>query len=562
MRAAVLRDLLPFAPGYGIETAMTIDAVRTGYSLRELELELEHRATGRSLGGFLHRARQLRDIARAYSKSPSMILAIDQGTTGTTCLVFDREGQIVGRAYSEFEQHFPRPGWVEHDASEIWEVTRGVASKALAAAGVRGAELDAIGIANQRETVVAWDPATGEPVHHALVWQDRRTAARCDELKEAGHQELVRERTGLVIDPYFSGTKIEWLLDNVEAARGAVFGTIDSWLVFKLTGRHLTDYSNASRTMLFDIRRLGWDPELCELLGVDPATLPEPVPSSQMYGRTEAFGGQVPVAGIAGDQQAALFGQACRRPGMAKNTYGTGSFVLLNAGTEAPDPGEGLLTTVAWGLGDETDYALEAAVFVTGAAVQWLRDGLQIIDAAADTEQLAASIDGNEGVYFVPALTGLGSPSLGSLRSRDDRRADPGHRARSPGPGGAGGDRLPDRGCGPGAGGRRRRAARGPEGRRRGGLQPLADAVPGRCPRRAGRRSADRRDDRAGRRLPGRDRDGDLGSGPGGCDVAAEGAHTSPGWAPRSAVDCSPVGDARWSAPRAGRRRNRSHARG
>ncbi len=339
-----------------------------------------------------------------------MILAIDQGTTGTTCLVFDREGQIVGRAYSEFEQHFPRPGWVEHDASEIWEVTRGVATKALAAAGVRGAELDAIGIANQRETVVAWDPATGEPVHRALVWQDRRTAPRCDELKEAGHQELVRERTGLVIDPYFSGTKIEWLLANVEAARGAVFGTIDSWLVFKLTGRHLTDYSNASRTMLFDIRRLGWDPELCELLGVDRATLPEPVPSSQMYGRTEAFGGRVPVAGIAGDQQAALFGQACRRPGMAKNTYGTGSFVLLNAGTEAPDPGEGLLTTVAWGLGDETDYALEAAVFVTGAAVQWLRDGLRIIDAAADTEQLAASIDGNEGVYFVPALTGLGSP--------------------------------------------------------------------------------------------------------------------------------------------------------
>jgi len=339
-----------------------------------------------------------------------MILAIDQGTTGTTCLVFDREGLVVGRAYSEFEQHFPRPGWVEHDANEIWEVTRRVASEAIAAAGIEGADLDAIGIANQRETVVAWNPATGEPVHRALVWQDRRTASRCDELREAGHQELVRERTGLVIDPYFSGTKIEWLLDNVGAARGAVFGTIDSWLVFKLTGRHLTDYSNASRTMLFDIRRLGWDPELCEVLGVDLAALPEPLPSSQVYGHTAAFGGQVPVAGIAGDQQAALFGQACLRPGMAKNTYGTGSFVLLNTGTEAPQPGEGLLATVAWGLGDETDYALEAAVFVTGAAVQWLRDGLQIIDSAAETEALASSIDGNDGVYFVPALTGLGSP--------------------------------------------------------------------------------------------------------------------------------------------------------
>jgi glycerol kinase len=339
-----------------------------------------------------------------------LILAIDQGTTGTTCLVFDREGQAVGRAYSEFEQHFPRPGWVEHDASEIWKVTRGVASGALEAAGIRGADLDAIGITNQRETVVAWDRATGEPVHRALVWQDRRTASRCDQLKEAGHEALVRARTGLVIDPYFSGTKIEWLLENVEAARGAAFGTIDSWLAFKLTGRHLTDFSNASRTMLFDIRKLRWDPELCSLLGVDPAVLPEPVPSAQLYGHTDAFGGRVPVAGIAGDQQAALFGQACRRPGMAKNTYGTGSFVLLNAGREAPEPGEGLLTTVAWGIGDDTDYALEAAVFVTGAAVQWLRDGLGIIDSAADTERLATSIEGNDGVYFVPALTGLGSP--------------------------------------------------------------------------------------------------------------------------------------------------------
>lgn len=339
-----------------------------------------------------------------------MILAIDQGTTGTACLVFDRDGGIAGRAYSELEQHFPQPGWVEHDAAEIWEVTRRVAAEAIANAGIQGKDLAGIGIANQRETVVAWDPQTGEPVHHALVWQDRRTAGRCDELKEGGHEGLVRERTGLVIDPYFSGTKIEWMLRNVPDAERAVFGTIDSWLVFKLTGRHVTDYSNASRTLLFDIHRLRWDPELCELLGVDPGRLPEPVPSALLYGRTTEFGGDVPVAGIAGDQQAALFGQACHHPGMAKNTYGTGSFVLLNTGSEAPDPAEGLLTTVAWGLGGGTDYALEASVFVTGAAVQWLRDGLGIITSAPETEELAASLDGNDGVYFVPALVGLGSP--------------------------------------------------------------------------------------------------------------------------------------------------------
>ena len=339
-----------------------------------------------------------------------MILAIDQGTTGSTCLVFDREGRVAGRAYSEFHQHFPRPGWVEHDATDIWKVTKRVAGEALTAAGVQGRDLAGIGITNQRETVVAWDPATGEPVHNALVWQDRRTAARCEELRDAGHTELVRERTGLVIDPYFSGTKIEWLRRNVDAARDAVFGTIDSWLVFKLTGRHVTDVSNASRTMLFDIRELRWDPDLCALLDVDPANLPEPVPSAHVYGTTDVFGGEVAVAGIAGDQQAALFGQACHRPGMAKNTYGTGSFVLLNTGTEAPDPGEGLLTTVAWGIEDRTDYALEAAVFITGAAVQWLRDGLGILDAAGETEQMAASLDSNDDVYFVPALTGLGSP--------------------------------------------------------------------------------------------------------------------------------------------------------
>ena len=339
-----------------------------------------------------------------------MILAIDQGTTGSTCLVFDREGKIAGRAYSEFEQHFPRPGWVEHDANEIWDVTLRVAGEALADAGTEGSALDAIGITNQRETVVAWDPSTGEPVHNALVWQDRRTAARCDELREAGKEDLIRERTGLVLDPYFSGTKIEWLLSNVDAAKDAVFGTIDSWLVFKLTGRHATEVSNASRTLLFDIGKGTWDAELCDLLGVDPGRLGEPLASAGEFGTTSELGGEIPVCGVAGDQQAALFGQACHAPGDAKNTYGTGSFVLLNSGTDMPDPREGLLTTIAWNLGEETTYALEAAIFVTGAAVQWLRDGLGVISEAAETEELARSLDSNDGVYFVPALTGLGSP--------------------------------------------------------------------------------------------------------------------------------------------------------
>ena len=339
-----------------------------------------------------------------------MILAIDQGTTGTTCLVFDARGGIAGRAYSEFEQHFPRPGWVEHDATEIWEVTRRVAGEAISDAGIEGSRLKGIGITNQRETVLAWDRKSGEPLHRALVWQDRRTAERCEELRGEGREALVRERTGLVLDPYFSATKIEWLLRNVEGVEGAAFGTIDAWLLFKLTGRHATDYTNASRTMLFDIGALAWDAELCEMLGIDPAGLPEPLPSAHVYGTTEEFGGEVPVAGVAGDQQAALFGQACQEPGSAKNTYGTGSFVLLHAGEDAPAPAEGLLTTVACGPGGRAAYALEASIFVTGAAVQWLRDGLGVIEEAGETEALAASLDGNDGVYFVPALTGLGSP--------------------------------------------------------------------------------------------------------------------------------------------------------
>ncbi len=330
-----------------------------------------------------------------------MILAIDQGTTGTTCLVFDDDGRPAGRGYREFEQHFPQPGWVEHDANEIWEVTRAVAGEALG-----GERPQAIGITNQRETIVAWDRDSGEPVHRALVWQDRRTSARCDELKAQGREPLFRERTGLVLDPYFSGTKIEWLVK--EGYGDVAFGTIDSWLAHKLTGEHATDFTNASRTLLFDIRERRWDPELCEILSVDPESLPEPRQSAAVVGDTEEFGGSVPVAGMAGDQQAALYGQGCHHAGLGKNTYGTGSFVLQHTGAEAPKPHDGLLTTIA--AGAEPAYAVEASIFVTGAAVQWLRDALAVIERADETEELAASLDSNDGVYLVPAFVGLGSP--------------------------------------------------------------------------------------------------------------------------------------------------------
>ena len=350
-----------------------------------------------------------------------MVLAIDQGTTGTTCLVFDAEGRLAGRAAEEFDQHFPRPGWVEHDAGEIWRVTRAVAVGALEDAGPAAGELAAIGITNQRETVCVWDPATGEPLHRALVWQDRRTAARCDALREEGVEDLVRERTGLMLDPYFSATKVEWLLEHVDGLRAraaegrAVFGTMDAWIVFKLTGEFVTDASNASRTLLCDIRTGAWDRDLLGLFGEVPErALPEIRPSIGELGRTRdgALPGfdDVPVSGVAGDQQAARYGQACLDPGLGKNTYGTGSFVLLNQGDEPPPPAEGLLSTVAWRIGERTTYALEAAIFVTGAGVQWLRDGLGLIEAAAETEPLAASLPANDGVYFVPALTGLGSP--------------------------------------------------------------------------------------------------------------------------------------------------------
>jgi glycerol kinase len=352
-----------------------------------------------------------------------MILAIDQGTTGTTCFVFDERAEPIGRARREFTQHFPRPGWVEHDAGEIWSVTHTVAGEALKDAGVRPGELSAVGIANQRETVCVWDPASGEPLHNAIVWQDRRTAARCEELRAAGHEPLIRERTGLILDPYFSATKIAWLLENVDGLRErardgtAVFGTIDSWLIFKLTGEHVTDATNASRTLLYDIAAGRWDPELLELFDVPIGALPQVRSSSGVLGETRPaalHGHAIPVAGVAGDQQAALFGQACVDPGMAKATYGTGSFVLLHSGFTVPEPGPGLLATVASEIGSSSTqgraYALEASIFVTGAAVQWLRDELQIIERAEETATLAASLDANDGVYFVPALTGLGSP--------------------------------------------------------------------------------------------------------------------------------------------------------
>jgi glycerol kinase len=349
-----------------------------------------------------------------------MILAIDQGTTGSTCLVFDLQAELIGRSYQEFSQHFPRPGWVEHDMEELWEVTQAVAGRALEDAGVRPGELEAVGITNQRETVCVWDRATGTPLHRAIVWQDRRTAARCAELREQGVEELVRDRTGLVLDPYFSATKIEWLLGHVDGLRAraqngeVLFGTVDAWLAYRLCGRAVTEPSNAARTMLFDIRSGAWDPELLDLFGIPERALPELVPSSGALATTRAealHGHEVPLTGIAGDQQAALFGQACVDPGLGKNTYGTGSFVLQNTGFQPPAPSPGLLSTVAWRIGQgRLVYALEAAVFVTGAAIQWLRDGLGIIETAGETEELARSVQSTDDLYFVPALTGLGSP--------------------------------------------------------------------------------------------------------------------------------------------------------
>jgi glycerol kinase len=354
---------------------------------------------------------------------PGYILSIDEGTTGSTALLFDHEGRIRGRAYSELTQHYPKPGWVEHDAEQIFVVTMKVIAEALRSGRIRPDDILAIGITNQRETAVLWDRRTGKPVSRAIVWQDRRTAGYCDRLKAQGLEEMIQRKTGLVIDPYFSATKVKWLLENQpglrrRAERGEIaFGTIDSWLLYCLTNGqvHVTDYSNASRTLLYDIRELRWDADLLELFEIPAAMLPEVRPSSQIYGHTDPalfFGTRaIPIAGMAGDQQAALFGQACYTPGMAKNTYGTGSFVLMHTGMEAVVSREKLLTTIAWGVGDEAvEYALEGAIFVTGSAVQWLRDGIGMITEASDTHGLAGALAHNEDVYFVPALVGLGAP--------------------------------------------------------------------------------------------------------------------------------------------------------
>jgi glycerol kinase len=348
------------------------------------------------------------------------VLAFDQGTTSSRAIVFDRQGHIRAVAQKEFEQIFPRPGWVEHDPNEIWSSQAGVATEALTRAGLSPDDVAAIGITNQRETAVVWERKTGRPIHNAIVWQDRRTAGLCDRLKQDGHEPVFRRKTGLLLDSYFSGTKIRWILDHVEGARERAergelcFGTVDSWLVWKLTGGelHLTDASNASRTLLYDLHTGDWDDELLDILRVPRAMLPEVRSSSELYGHTAGhlFTRRIPIAGIAGDQQAALFGQRCTERGMVKNTYGTGSFMLLNTGTEAVPSRHNLVTTVAWKIGERTEYALEGSVFITGAVVQWLRDGLQIIRSSAEVEKLAASVPDNGGVYLVPAFAGLGAP--------------------------------------------------------------------------------------------------------------------------------------------------------
>jgi glycerol kinase len=348
------------------------------------------------------------------------ILALDQGTTGTAALLFDRAGRVVGLADREIRQSYPRPGWVSHDPEEIYASAVAVAEQAVREAGASFADVGAIGITNQRETTVLWDRTTGRAVAEAVVWQCRRSAPLCEELRTGGHGELIRAKTGLVIDAYFSATKLRWLLDNVPGARARAeagelaFGTVESWLLWRLSGGklHLSDASNAARTMLYNIRERRWDEQLLRLLDLPSSLLPEVRPNSQRYGETapSVFGRAIPLAGAAGDQQAALFGQACFAPGRAKNTYGTGSFLLVNTGVSCPESRHGLLSTIAWDLGGELTYALEGSIFITGAAVQWLRDGLGIIGSAAESEALATSVADNGGVYFVPAFVGLGAP--------------------------------------------------------------------------------------------------------------------------------------------------------
>ncbi len=348
------------------------------------------------------------------------ILALDQGTTSSRSIVFDKHGNIISTAQKEFRQIFPQPGWVEHDAEEIWSTQFGTMAEAVAKANITMRQIAGIGITNQRETTVVWDRKSGLPVYNAIVWQDRRTAAFCDELKTAGHANAIQQKTGLVIDAYFSATKLKWILGNVPGARTRAekgelaFGTIDTWLVWKLSGGniHVTDVSNASRTMLLNIHSCNWDDELLELFSIPRSVLPEVKPSSKIYGTTGNIVPEIklPIAGIAGDQQAALFGQMCTKPGMVKNTYGTGCFMLMNTGTKAIVSKNNLLTTIAWQIDDKTEYALEGSVFIAGAVVQWLRDGLKIIRNSAEIEALASTVKDNEGVYIVPAFAGLGTP--------------------------------------------------------------------------------------------------------------------------------------------------------
>ena len=347
------------------------------------------------------------------------ILALDQGTTSSRAIVFDRNGLPKATAQKEFTQFYPKPGWVEHDPEEIWSTQTGVALEAITKAGLESVNIAAIGITNQRETTVVWNRKTGKPIYKAIVWQDRRTADYCDQLKSEGHSNKILKKTGLIIDAYFSATKVRWILDNVNDARRLAedgqlaFGTIDSWLVWNLTrGKlHITDVSNASRTMLFNIHTLKWDDELLRLFNIPSSMLPEVRSSSEIYGKTEGlFAASIPVAGIAGDQQAALFGQMCTEPGMVKNTYGTGCFMVMNIGNKPIESKSKLLTTVAWRIGTDTQYALEGSIFIAGAVVQWLRDGLGIIKNSDDIEKLAAKVNDSEGVYFVPAFAGLGAP--------------------------------------------------------------------------------------------------------------------------------------------------------
>lgn len=349
------------------------------------------------------------------------ILALDQGTTSSRAILFDKDGKIVDVEQKEFKQIFPHPGWVEHNANEIWASILAVMSGVMLKANVSEKEIAGIGITNQRETTVVWDKNTGTPIYNAIVWQSRQTAEICEQLKKDGYEEMVREKTGLLIDAYFSGTKVKWILDNVEGARekaesgDLLFGTIDTWLIWKLSGgkAHVTDYSNASRTLMYNIHELKWDDELLDMLTVPKSMLPEVRPSSEIYGETidyHFFGSRVPIAGAAGDQQAALFGQACFEEGMAKNTYGTGCFMLMNTGEKAVKSEHGLLTTLAWGVDGRVEYALEGSIFVAGSAIQWLRDGLRMLKSAKDSEEYATRVESTDGVYVVPAFVGLGTP--------------------------------------------------------------------------------------------------------------------------------------------------------